>query len=141
MSETAPESYELGEFLDYLTINYIDSSSYLFPIDYWNHYDNPGARTNNYLEGYNLKMEKYINAKPNIWKFIIKIKTEETEASLKFVRLNNDSFRPPRRNKDALERDNNILKLKCLFLENKIDINEYLNLLILNVHDFKQKTK
>ena len=52
LSENAPAEHELGEFLDYLTINYIDSSTYLFPIEYWSHHDNPGARTNNYLEGY-----------------------------------------------------------------------------------------
>jgi hypothetical protein len=42
-------------------------------------------------------MEKYINAKPNIWKFIIKIQSEETESSLKFARLNNSTFRPTSR--------------------------------------------
>jgi hypothetical protein len=89
------------------------------PIEYWNHYDNPGARTNNYLEGYNLKMENNINAKPNFWKFIIKIQSEKTESSLKFARLNNGTFRPTRRKKDAIERDNNILKLKCQYLEKK----------------------
>ena len=57
------------------------------------------------------------------------------------MRLNNDCFRPTRRNKDAIERDNNLLKLKCLYLEKKIDINEYLNSLITNVHDFKEKKR
>jgi hypothetical protein len=29
------DNYELGEFLDYVTINYVDEP--LFPIEYWNH--------------------------------------------------------------------------------------------------------
>ena len=86
-------------------------------------------------------MEKYINAKPNIWKFIIKIQSEETKSSLTFARLNNATFRPTRRKKDAIERDNNILKPKCQYLEKKIDIQEYLSLLIKNVHDFNEIKK
>jgi hypothetical protein len=72
------------------------------------------------LESNNLKLDKYINAKPNIWKFIIKLKSEERDASLKLSRLSNDSLRPTRLNKDAIGRDNNILKYKCVCLEKKL---------------------
>ena len=43
--EEIVDNYELGEFLDYITINYVDDQ--LFPIEYWNHWDNEDDRTNN----------------------------------------------------------------------------------------------
>jgi hypothetical protein len=72
------------------------------------------------LESNNLKLDKYINAKPNICKFINKLISEERDASIKLSRLSKDSLRPTRLNKDAIGRDNNILKLKCVCLEKKL---------------------
>ena len=46
-----------------------------------NHWDNEEDRTNNKIEGYNLKLNLYLHSHPNIWKFIIKIKSEETNAN------------------------------------------------------------
>jgi hypothetical protein len=59
------DNYELGEFLDYVTINYVDKP--LFPIEYWNHWDNEDDWTNNKVEGYNQKLNNFLNTHPNIW--------------------------------------------------------------------------
>ena len=39
LSLNAPEQYDLTAFLDYITINYIDPTTCLFPIKYCNHYN------------------------------------------------------------------------------------------------------
>ena len=44
-----------------------------FPISMWNHFDNEGERTNNRVEGDNLRMKKFCGAsKPNIDKKKVK---------------------------------------------------------------------
>ena len=65
------DSYDLSVFLDYITINYVDDDEALFPISFWNHWDNEEDRTHNKIEGYNLKLNLYLHSHPNIWKFII----------------------------------------------------------------------
>ena len=63
----------MEQFCEYLTNNWFDDDC-KFPINLWNHYNNRGPRTNNHIEGYNLKMKKMLGSHPNIWKFISKIK-------------------------------------------------------------------
>ena len=108
----------------------------MFPFDSWNHYNNDGPRTKIHIEGYNLKLLKYVQSHPNIWKFITKIQSEETCAALKYMRINSGTYKPRRRNKEDLERDLSISKLKCKFLSKEIDIATYLLLLSKNIHDF-----
>jgi hypothetical protein len=45
---------------------------------------------------------------------------------LKYMRINSGTYKPRRRNKEDLERDLNISKLKCKFLSKEIDIPTYL---------------
>jgi hypothetical protein len=51
-------------------------NAYVFPLEVWNHYESE-KRTNNDIEGYNSKLEKFLGNHPNIWLFINKIKAEE----------------------------------------------------------------
>ena len=60
-------------FCEYLTITWFDDDA-KFPIDSWNHYNIRGPRTNNHIEGYNLKLKLFLKSHPNIWKFILKIR-------------------------------------------------------------------
>ena len=58
-----------------------------------------------------------MHSKSNIWKFIIKIKSEETCTTLYLNRIIDGLFKTKRRNKEALMRDLELSKLKCRFLE------------------------
>jgi hypothetical protein len=42
----------------------------LFIISVWNQFDNDGSRTNNTVEGYNLKLNNFLSSHPNVWIFI-----------------------------------------------------------------------
>ncbi len=55
---------------------------------------------------------------------------------LKYMTINSGTYKPRRRNKEDLERDFNISKLKCKFLSKEIAIPTYLLLLSKNIHDF-----
>ena len=83
-------------------------------------------------------MDKYLHSKPNIWKFILKIKSEETCAALDFNRINNGTFKARRRNKEAILRDLELAKLKCRYLEKEFDIAQYLLLLASLIHDYSK---
>ncbi|CAF0823200.1 unnamed protein product [Brachionus calyciflorus] len=66
----------------------------------WNHFDTNGTpRTNNNLEGYNLKLNIHLSiASADIFKLISKLKIEEVDASLKYFRSAKNE-KPPTRNK------------------------------------------
>jgi hypothetical protein len=49
----------------------------LFTISVWNQFDNDGSRTNNTVEGYNLKLNNFLSSHPNVWIFIRNIQSEE----------------------------------------------------------------
>ena len=63
----------------------------------------------------------------NIWVFIKKIKPEEAATSIKFLRIENDTFRKRERNAKDLKRDLKISESKVLYLSKKITLNEYLD--------------
>ena len=54
---TKPDILNLDAFLDYFVSNYFEGS---FPIELWNHFLTQGPRTNNHIEGHNLKLKKCI---------------------------------------------------------------------------------
>ena len=85
-----------------------------------------------------ITIENNTNTILYIWKFIIKIKSEETCTTLDFNRINNGSFKTRRRNKEALMRDLELSKLKCRFLEKEFEIMQYLLLLSNLVHDYSK---
>lgn len=121
------------KFCDYVTENYIDTD--LFPKPLWNQYE-AEKRTNNDCEGYNSKLSKFLNSHPNIWRFIIKIQSEETTASLLFIRTEKEILRERGRNKGDIERDLEIQTVKCKYLSNQIDILQYLNDISCVIHDY-----
>ena len=53
------------KFLDYFVKTYFEGQ---FQINLWNHFETCCPRTNNNLEGYNLKLKKHVSAAhPNIY--------------------------------------------------------------------------
>jgi hypothetical protein len=119
---------KIDNFLDYVLLNYIrndENDRYVFPLEVWNHYESE-KRTNNDLEGYNSKLEKFLGNHPNIWLFINKIKAEESTATLKYMRLNNETLSYRKRNIVDVNRDLEIQNAKIRYLTKKISIMEYL---------------
>ena len=97
----------------------------MFPIEIWNHFNN-NKRTNNDVEGYNSKLDKFLSTHPNIWKFINLMKAEESSSTLKYIHIEDGTLQTRGRNKIDVERDNKILALKCDYLSYKIDFMGYL---------------
>ena len=120
------EYRELETFADYVLVNYIgDNNTPLFPISMWNHYESDD-RTNNAGEAYNLRVNNYFGTHPPIWIFIKKLKEEESNTVLKFKRIENGTINRRGRNREDMEKDEKINKCKIKYLQNKININKYL---------------
>ena len=93
---------------DYVLVNYIgDNKTPLFPISLRNHYESDD-RTNNAGEAYNLRMNSYFGTPPSLWKFIRKLKQEESNTVLKFLRIENGTINSRGRNRQDMEKDENI---------------------------------
>ncbi|CAF1119668.1 unnamed protein product [Brachionus calyciflorus] len=90
-----PSINGLDKFLDYFVGTYFEG---LYTINMWNHfetYDSP--RTNNYLEGYNYKLNRHIViSHPDIFRAIDKLKEEEVDLSIKYHKALNKEKAPPR---------------------------------------------
>ena len=130
--------YDLTNFCDYMVENWIESTQH--PINMWNHYDTINdPRTNNHIEGYHLKLDKYIvDKKPNIWAFLTFIKKEESTHFLNYDRLERNVLRIKGRSRKDLERDNCILKLRCNYLINN-DLDELLEKLSDLIHEYNDE--
>ena len=122
-------------YCEYLTINWFDDDA-KFPIESWNHYNNRGLRTNNHIEGYNLKLKLFLKSHPNIWKFILKIKEEESNIALRFTHLKNGTLKQKPRSSKNMLNDMKILELKNEFAFKHIDLKEYITKLSQNCSDF-----
>ena len=61
-----PQVDGIYEFTDYFVDNYFEGR---FPMELWNHFLATGEpRTNNHLEGYNLKLKKFVvSSHPDIF--------------------------------------------------------------------------
>jgi len=69
----------------------------------------------------------FLGNHPNIWLYINKIKAEESTATLKYIRLNNDTLSYRNRNILDVDRDLQFQNAKIRYLTDKIDIMEYLD--------------
>ena len=121
--DTQHNGYDLSEFCDYFTNNWLESG---FHHDIWKHSDHDNEKTNNNSERYNLRFNTYCSIHPNIWKFVIVLKSEESCVAMDYRRINNDSYHPPRKNTKDIVRDNVMLKLKLKYAEKEIDAFEFL---------------
>jgi hypothetical protein len=96
-------------------------------------------RTNNHVEGYNLKLKKLIGAPhPNIWKLLEMFKAEEMSFALKKIRLDSDILKTRGRNKKDIEMDLKIEHLKVDYLKNELGLMEYISNLAKLVHDYSE---
>ncbi len=78
---------------------------------------------------------------PNIWKFIGKLKTEESSSYLKFIRINNRSFKKKNRKNKDVQKDLKIQTAKFNLVFKNLDFKEYLIKVSQVVQDFEAGSK
>ncbi|CAF0824223.1 unnamed protein product [Brachionus calyciflorus] len=88
------------EFKEYFIKTWIEDVN--FPTEMWNHYYNDGPRINNHVEGYNSKLNKYIDRNhPHIYSAIKTLKDLETTTGLNFYQRESGGLNQfPRRPND-----------------------------------------
>ncbi len=111
-------------FIKFIALSLITPMQ-IFPISMWNHYESDD-RTNNAGEAYNLRVNNYFGTHPPIWIFIKKLKEEESNTVMKFKRIENGTINRRGRNREDMEKDEKINKCKIKYLQNKINIIQYL---------------
>ena len=112
-----PNIARVDEFLDFFNNTYFEGK---FPIQLWNHYDTIRPRTNNHLEGYNLKIKKTVAvAHPDIFKAITILQNEEVIASINYHKEKLGDKIPLRRKKE-IEKDGKIITLKTMLEDGEI---------------------
>ena len=130
---------KLDGFCKYIVDNYFEGS---FPMKYWNHFLTVGNRTNNHVEGYNLKLRKWIGAKsPNIYKAINLFQKEEVNSSFLYERANSSNpkvNRPPPRKHLDIAKEEKLQVFKDLLKEGAITLEVYIEK-ILAFYDFYRK--
>ena len=88
----------LVQFMDYITINFVDEYNAAFPREIWTQFDNVLGdeliiRTNNHLEGFHGKIKKYFGRHPSIYVFIENLKNEQEsqELNLRLMRAGTET--------------------------------------------------
>jgi hypothetical protein len=126
--DTQPDGVEY--FCDYVLTTWVgDSAGQLatFPLANWNHFDNDEGRTNNVMEGYNHKLtNSFEQPHPHIFKFIEKIRKEESQVAINWHRFNNNDLRQRNRRPQDIERDLYIEKLKRSYETKDMSLEVYI---------------
>ena len=79
-----------------------------------------------------------------MWKFINKIKSENTAAECKVIHIANGTLKKRNRNAKDIKRDLDLQILKCDYYREKINQGTFLTLVSTKLHDFsldKEKVK
>lgn len=121
------------EFADYFVETWIEGS---FDLLLWNH-DHNSLRSNNHVEGHNLKVNKQlVTCGPNIWKLIEFIQVEESEQTTRFDKHESGILRERGRNVKDVERDLEIATLRLQFEKKEFTVRELLDKLSNLTPDF-----
>ncbi|CAF1018080.1 unnamed protein product [Brachionus calyciflorus] len=117
---------KLIEFHDYFKDTWYQKPKFSYEL--WNHYYTEGPRTNNHVEGYNLKINKYIDySHPHIYSAINTLKCLETSTGLNFFQIESGGLTQfPRRTRD-IQRDVMKNYLKGKFERGELTVIMYLN--------------
>ena len=144
--EIPPYGEKINKFRDYVFNTWITNVN--FPIALWNHFNADGPRTNNHVEGFHSRINKYTriinfytyyiyiyiyfhiksstSTHPNIWKFIEIIQDDEFKQNLKKIRLDASFLVVRGRNKVDVARDLQIEKFKNNLLQKEISLKDFL---------------
>ncbi|XP_046547382.1 uncharacterized protein LOC124257380 [Haliotis rubra] len=77
----APQGEKATQLMDLVTSTWIEGS---WPLSMWNHFGNDGHRTNNNLEGWHHKINKFAKkTHPNIYELVRLIQKEQSVAEVK----------------------------------------------------------
>ena len=121
-----PESLnsdKLRLFVNYFESTWIGRDS-KFPKDMWNHYETIGPRSNNHVEGYNLKFNRYVETiHPNVYKLIQDMRDQEAFCSMNYIQRNNGRLSKSFRRPIDIKRDDILFNLKTLFFYQSISLN------------------
>ena len=125
-----PESLnsdKLRLFVNYFESTWIGRDS-KFPKDMWNHYETIGPRSNNHVEGYNLKFNRYVETiHPNVYKLIQDMRDQEAFCSMNYIQRNNGRLSKSFRRPIDIKRDDILFNLKTLFFYQSISLNNYIS--------------
>lgn len=90
----------------------------------WNHFYNPGPRTDNHLEGYNNSISTFFNEPhPSLGKFIVIL---QENCHLKYLRINQlqRGAAPTPRNPTYVNNDITIVNSRMQFYNNTLNVNQ-----------------
>ena len=119
-----PQSNKLHLFSNYFYSIWFER----FKPALWNHYETIGPRSNNHLEGYNFKINKYIDCiHPNIYSLINTFKDLELLISMNFIQITNGLSSKVYRRPIDIKRDEVLFNLKILFFYKSISLEIYLS--------------
>ena len=90
----------------------------------WNVYGLNKNRTNNHMEGWHSHLVQTINSNPNLWKFITKIKSEQTAKELEQNQMNNEAIIVPLAHK-LKEKERKLKRSKRRYNDDQITPLEY----------------
>jgi hypothetical protein len=117
------EPPQLMDYFHYFVDTWINGD---FPIKLWNHFNTTTPRTNNHLEGFNLKLlAESDSTNPSIFSSINHVKNIEFEVSKNYFCLSQGQS-SKKRNSVDIARDLKISQLKHDFSRNLLTIPEFL---------------
>ena len=126
------------KFTTYIYNNYASITTG-FKTSMWNH-STVGPRTNNNVEGYNLRLKKFFNcASPDIFKTIEKFREEEVNTMLKHTTMVKDpKYKPPQPKQYYAIKESNFLLLKDLYSSNQLTLDVYYTR-VLQTYEFQPR--
>ena len=92
----------------------------------WNVYGLNKNRTNNHMEGWHSHLVQTINSNPNLWKFITKIKSEQTAKKLEQNQMNNEAI-IVRLTQKLKEKERRLARSKQRYNNNELTPLEYVS--------------
>ncbi|XP_071040757.1 uncharacterized protein [Parasteatoda tepidariorum] len=95
IENTAPDCTEAMDLFSYVADTWVDECDSMFLMDIWNHYDNPGDRTNNIVESWHSKFNRRAQKSHlNLFAFIELLQQEEAENHAEIQMLLQGNLRP-----------------------------------------------
>ena len=93
----------------------------------WNHYETVGPRSNNHVEGYNLKLNRYVSTvHPNVLNLIQDLRDLESFFAINYIQRKNGCLSKSFRRALDIKRDDILFNLKTLLFYNSISLKDYL---------------
>ncbi|XP_034316249.2 uncharacterized protein [Magallana gigas] len=123
LEDTEEVNVDITRFADYVTEQWIEGTD----VQFWNHFDNTGPRTNNILEGWHSKINKQLNAAhPNIYRLISLLQCIQANNEADIIQTSAGAKQRPQEVRYR-RIDQRLTQLKNRFIDGDIGIMEYLD--------------